>query len=160
MCEPEPSMPRTGGLASAADAFAFTEISPPQNHQRLSSSALPYSRLRAIFPGRINLGRKRDVKAAHAIIAWTPASSKNIETCGQVLVGQWVPRTAPGWALKYANLAGATKGVRRSMSEAEALQALGRDYADLVRAGLKHDVIDAAFSVIDGWTDRKSRMIG
>ena len=100
------------------------------------------------------------MKAAHAIIAWTPANATDSETRGQVLVGQWVKRTAPHWALKFAKLAGATTGARRAMTEVEALRALDRDYADLVSAGLKPEAIDAAFSMIDGWAGRRNRVVG
>jgi hypothetical protein len=91
------------------------------------------------------------MKAAHAIVAWTPASAVESRTCGQVRVGQWVPRTAPNWALSYAHLSGATSRQRRSMTEAAALQALSRDMARLRAAGISLDAINAAFAEIDGW---------
>jgi hypothetical protein len=94
------------------------------------------------------------MKAAHAIIAWTPAHAIGLETRGQVIVGKWVKLTAPNWALKYANLAGATSRVRRSMTEAEALKALGRDFAELRADGISASVINEAFAVIDGWQPR------
>jgi hypothetical protein len=100
------------------------------------------------------------MKAAHAIIAWTPAkpnypiSTRFPDAHGQVIVGEWRKLTAPNWALKYANLAGATSRVRRSMTEADALKALGRDFAELRADGIPADVINAAFAVIDGWQPR------
>jgi hypothetical protein len=92
------------------------------------------------------------MKAAHAIVAWTEADASARETRGQVRVGRWVRRTAPHWALQFANLTGATTGARRSMTEPEALKALAHDYARLVRDGLDPDVINLAFQVIDGWS--------
>ena len=104
--------------------------------------------------------RKPRLKAAHAIIAWTPASAIASPTCGQVRVGKWIRQTAPNWALAYTELAGATSRVRRSLTEAEALQALRRDYDQLRANGIKPDVINKAFAVIDGWTNQRSRSAG
>ncbi len=94
------------------------------------------------------------MKASHAIVAWTPSHALGSGTRGQVRVGQWVPRTAPHWALAYSNLAGATTGGRRSLSEADALKALTRDYVELRADGIPADAINAAFAVIDGWKPR------
>jgi AAA+ superfamily predicted ATPase len=94
------------------------------------------------------------MKAAHAIIAWTPMHAVGLPKCGQVLVGKWVARTAPNWALAYSNLGGATTPARRSLMEADALKALGRDYSELRADGIPADVINAAFAVIDGWLPR------
>jgi hypothetical protein len=91
------------------------------------------------------------MKAAHAIVAWTPAKARRLKTRGQVLVGQWQFRTAPHWALRYAKLKGATSGVRRSMTDTEALQALRSDYAELRADGIPADAINEAFRAIDGW---------
>jgi hypothetical protein len=100
------------------------------------------------------------MKAAHAIIAWTPASAVGLETCGLVRVGLWVPRTAPHWALKFTNITGATTGARRSLTEENALKALKRDYEELRADGIGPDVINAAFAAIDGWIDRTQATIG
>jgi hypothetical protein len=94
------------------------------------------------------------MKAAHTLVAWTPAHAFGSETRGQVRVGQWMPRTAPHWALPYANLAGATTGARRSLSETDAKKALGRDYAELRADGIPADVVNEAFAAIDGWIPR------
>jgi hypothetical protein len=94
------------------------------------------------------------MKAAFALIAWTPAHAVGLPKCGEVLVGEWIPRRAPNWALPYANLAGATTGARRSLTDTDALKALGRDYAELRADGIAADVINAAFAVIDGWMPR------
>jgi hypothetical protein len=94
------------------------------------------------------------MKAAHAIIAWPPAHAIGLETRGQVLVGKWVKLTAPHWALKYANISGATTAARRALTEADALKALGRDYIELRSDGISSDAINAAFAVIDGWKAR------
>jgi hypothetical protein len=94
------------------------------------------------------------MKAAHTLVAWTPAHAVGSETRGQVRVGQWMPRTAPHWALPYANLAGATTGARRSLSEPDAMKALGRDYAELRADGIPADAINEAFAAIDGWIPR------
>ena len=91
------------------------------------------------------------MRPAHAIIAWTPVRETWSATCGQALVGQWVHRRAPHWALQYALLAGATSRVRRSMADGEALSALMADYVVLRSDGIKPDAINEAFSVIDGW---------
>jgi hypothetical protein len=94
------------------------------------------------------------LKPSHAIIAWTPASAKGTATAGQVLVGRWIPRTAPHWALPYTNLSGASSRGRRSLSDKEAIQALEGDYKVLQDEGLATNIIDAAFASIDGWNTR------
>jgi hypothetical protein len=94
------------------------------------------------------------MKAAHAIIAWTPTHAVGLPKCGHVLVGKWVKLTAPNWALAYANLGGATSPARRLLNESDALKALGRDFNELRADGIPADAINAAFSVIDGWVAR------
>ena len=94
------------------------------------------------------------MRPAHAIIAWTPAASTWIETCGHVIVGRWVPRRAPHWALKHDKLAGATSRTRRVMTDPDALRALELDFRHLIRDGIEPNVINAAFSAIDGWVTR------
>lgn len=94
------------------------------------------------------------MRPAHAIIAWTPAHVSGTPTRGQVLVGKWMFRRAPHWALGHARLAGATTGARRSMADVEALHALRLDYAALRADGIAPDVINAAFAAIDGWVPR------
>jgi hypothetical protein len=94
------------------------------------------------------------MKAAHAIIAWTPTHAVGLPKCGHVLVGKWVARTAPNWALSYANLGGATSPARRLLNEADALKALGRDFNELRADGIPANAINAAFAVIDGWQPR------
>jgi hypothetical protein len=64
--------------------------------------------------------------------------------------------TAPraNWALAFANLAGATTGARRSLSDPDALKALRRDHAELRADGIPADAINDAFAVIEGWAAR------
>jgi hypothetical protein len=111
-------------------------------------------------PKRTRKFSRGAMSAAHAIVAWTPTNAIGTETRGQVLVGQWKPKTAPHWALPYTNLAGATLAARRRMTEAEALRALHRDYAVLVGDGIEPEVIEAAFSAIPRWLTRKSQVVG
>ncbi len=97
------------------------------------------------------------IRAAHAIIAWTPAHAVGLPKCGHVLVGEWIPQTAPHWASQYAKLGGSTSSTqnrRRSMTEADALKALRHDFAELRADGIPADVINEAFAVIDGWQPR------
>jgi hypothetical protein len=93
--------------------------------------------------------------ARYAIIAWTPAYDVAFETRGQVLVGQWQPRATPHSALQYANIASATIVARRTLSEAEALRALGSDHAARRADGIPADAINLAFASIEGWEARR-----
>jgi hypothetical protein len=115
-------------------------------------SQLLFDRFASFYRSRMFVGDA--MKAAHAIIAWTPMHAVGLPKRGLALVGEWIPRRAPSWALDYANLGGATTPARRSLAEADALKALGRDFNELRADGIPASVINEAFAVIDGWQPR------
>jgi hypothetical protein len=94
------------------------------------------------------------MRAAHTLVAWTLTDVVGSEKRGQVRVSQWRPRTAPQQALPYANFAGATIGARRSLSEADAMKALGRAYAELRTDDIPADLINEVLAATDAWIPR------
>jgi hypothetical protein len=100
------------------------------------------------------------VKAAEALIAWTPAKDWYADrpTSGQVKVGPLLRRESePDWTAPYAMSGGAAYTVRRDMPEWQQIAMVFIEFHTLVvRDGIDPKVAHEAFLAIDEYRQRIS----
>lgn len=97
------------------------------------------------------------MKAAEALIAWTPARETDQPTCGQVKVGHLLHEGEVDWTDPYTSTGGAAHVDRRSYTGWKSIALVFIDFNTLVVGdGLDPKVVHEAFLAIDEYRQRIS----
>lgn len=94
------------------------------------------------------------MKAREALIAWTPANSRNDPTAGQVKVGSLVGKGEIDWTKPYQSTGGAAFVDRRKMNGDRSILMVFVDFQTLVvRDGIDPQIAHSAFLQIDEYAE-------
>ena len=94
------------------------------------------------------------MKAAEALIAWTPPSWDHKGSSGEVKVGPLLHEGDSDWTLPYSHTGGAANVARRTMTGDRAVMMVFIDYHTLVYGdGLDPKVVHDAFLAIDEFAE-------
>ena len=94
------------------------------------------------------------MKAAKALVAWTPVDYKNNPTAGQIKIGPLLREGQPDWSEAYMFSGGASESHRKTMDGWEAVAFVFIEFNTIVaRDGIPVEAAHEAFLNIDEYAE-------